>query len=76
MPTAYRNFSVAHLLFVEIIPYIDNMTEVKVKPQHTDGAEHANVEPITPEVVAKMEKPMVDVTSSSTCQGSSNEKQK
>jgi hypothetical protein len=41
------------------------MTEVKFEPHHTEGAEHSNVEPITPEVVAKMERPMVETTCAS-----------
>ena len=42
------------------------VTEVKFKPQHTEGADHSNVEPITAETVAKLEKPMVETT----CQSS------
>ena len=36
--------------------------EVKFKPEHTQGVEHSNIEPITPETVSKLEKPMVETS--------------
>ena len=33
-------------------------------PEHVEGAERPQVEPITPDVVSKMEKPMIEKTES------------
>jgi len=50
--------SLIHLL-TAIVSYD---SEVKFKPQHTEGVDHSNVEPITPETVSKMERPMVETS--------------
>ena len=55
-----------HTIGYSLLAHVLAFTEVKFKPQHTEGAEHANVEPITPETISKMEKPMVETT----CQSS------
>ncbi|EEC45271.1 predicted protein [Phaeodactylum tricornutum CCAP 1055/1] len=36
--------------------------EIKIKPEHVEGVEHSNMEPITADVVSKMERPMVETT--------------
>jgi hypothetical protein len=40
--------------------------EVKFKPEHTEGVEHSNVEPITAETVSRLEKPMVETSCAGT----------
>ena len=50
-------------LIVSQMASLCTTTEVKIKPEHMEGAEHSNVEPITPEVISRMEKPMVETTS-------------
>ena len=51
-PTRRRSIVVFHLdpflVYDTVLTLSSCITEVKFQPQHTEGVEHSNVEPITP----------------------------